>query len=56
MNLTGKPVLVTGGTGFIGSHLVERLVVEGCKVRVLANYKSHPSIANLAYLEQTVRD
>ena len=56
MNLTGKPVLVTGGTGFIGSHLVERLVVEGCKVRVLANYKSHPNIGNLAYLEQTVRD
>lgn len=28
-------VLVTGGTGFIGSHLVHRLVSEGRRVRVL---------------------
>jgi nucleoside-diphosphate-sugar epimerase len=30
-----RPVLVTGATGFIGSHLAERLVVEGAHVRVL---------------------
>lgn len=30
----GKKVLVTGGTGFIGSHLVEMLVQEGSIVRV----------------------
>lgn len=34
----GKRVLVTGGEGFIGSHLVERLVAEGAHVRVLALY------------------
>ena len=31
-------VLVTGGGGFIGSHLVERLVRDGHEVRVLDNF------------------
>ncbi|MGA2009572.1 MAG: SDR family oxidoreductase [Solirubrobacteraceae bacterium] len=33
-------VLVTGGAGFIGSHLAERLVVAGHHVRVLDNFSS----------------
>jgi NAD dependent epimerase/dehydratase len=34
----GRQVLVTGGEGFIGSHLTEQLVQEGARVRVLALY------------------
>lgn len=38
--------LVTGGAGFIGSHLVDQLLARGCIVRVLDNL-SNGKIANL---------
>lgn len=40
-------VLVTGGAGFIGSHIVERLLLEGYEVRILDNF-STGSLKNLA--------
>lgn len=40
MNLPFKKVLVTGGAGFIGSHLTESLVAEECQVTVLDNLSS----------------
>lgn len=43
MELQNKKVLVTGADGFIGSHLVERLVREGCKVRAFVFYNSFNS-------------
>ena len=46
-NFSGKPVLITGGTGFIGGRLIERLVLEGnADVRVLVrNFASVSRVA-----------
>ncbi len=35
-----KKVVVTGADGFIGSHLTEALLAEGCEVTALAQYNS----------------
>jgi NAD dependent epimerase/dehydratase len=40
MDLKGKTALVTGADGFIGSHLVEALIEEGCKVKAFCFYNS----------------
>jgi NAD dependent epimerase/dehydratase len=43
MELKGKKVLITGADGFIGSHLVERLLEEGCEVKAFCYYNSFNS-------------
>ncbi|KAF0191333.1 MAG: hypothetical protein FD165_1929 [Gammaproteobacteria bacterium] len=53
--------LVTGGAGFIGSHLVERLLMDGWKVRVLDNLSTGklenlPSHGSLEFIHGDVGD
>ncbi len=43
MELKGKKVLITGADGFIGSHLVERLLNEGAIVKAFVYYNSFNS-------------
>ncbi len=47
MNWAGKRVLVTGGAGFIGSHLCEALVAKGANVSVFLRYKSDGDLGQL---------
>jgi nucleoside-diphosphate-sugar epimerase len=54
MDISFKSALVTGGAGFIGSHLVETLVSGGCRVTVLDDLSSG-SRANLRALEGRMR-
>jgi UDP-glucose 4-epimerase len=59
-----KRVLVTGGAGFIGSHVVDRLVESGYRVRVLdslltgklENLKQHQSYSQVEFVKGDVRD
>ena len=50
-----KKIIVTGGAGFIGSHLCERLVKAGSSVRVFDNFSSgnrnHEKILRAAGVE-----
>lgn len=54
--------VVTGGAGFIGSHLVEKLVRDGFKVRVLDNLSTGkktnllPVMSDIELVEGDIRD
>ena len=52
----GKKVLVTGAGGFIGSHLIERLVLEGAQVRAFVRYNSRGDPGLITQLQQPVQE
>ena len=47
MDFENKKVLATGSDGFIGSHLVERLLKEDCQVKAFVYYNSFNSRGRL---------
>ena len=52
----GTKVLVTGAGGFIGSHLVEELVMEGYDVRAFVHYNAAGSWHNLEKVSGDILD
>ena len=56
MNWTGRPVLVTGAGGFIGSHLVEALVGQQATVRAFVHYNSRNDPGLLSQLPKEISE
>src|SRR3954471_19198379 len=54
MPFGGRAALVTGAGGFIGGHLVARLVAEGAHVRALVRYNSRNERGTLDWLDPAV--
>jgi NAD dependent epimerase/dehydratase len=54
MNIKDKKILITGADGFIGSHLTEKLIKEGCRVKAFVYYNSFNSWGWLDTLPKTV--
>lgn len=52
--MRNKKVLVTGADGFIGSHLVESLLKEGCRLKAFVYYNSFNSWGWLDTLQKEI--
>lgn len=55
LDYTGKSVLLTGASGFIGSHLAEELVTCGASLRAFLHYNSRGEEGNLKYIASEIR-
>ncbi len=52
MNWQDQSVLITGGTGFVGGRLAERLAAAGARVQAIVRRKGdYPGLANVEQLE-----
>lgn len=56
VEMAKKQVLVTGAGGFIGSHLVERLVADGHQVRAMVRYNGRDERGHLDGLAAGVKE
>lgn len=45
--------IITGGAGFIGSHLTEKLVNQGHKVLVIDNFTTGKKITSVELLKKS---
>jgi dTDP-glucose 4,6-dehydratase len=54
INWHNKQVLVTGAGGFIGSHLVEKLIENGARVRAFVRYNSRGDSGLLRLIDRQV--
>ena len=52
--LDGRPVLVTGADGFVGSHLTEKLLEFGAHVHVFVRATSSGMLNNIGHLREKV--
>ena len=50
-----KNIFITGGSGFIGSHLVETLVKKGHNVKVLIRYNKENDIGWLENIDKRIK-
>ncbi len=51
-----KIILVTGSTGFLGSAVTRRLLVSGCKLRLLIRKRDNDTSPNSFGRESTIRE
>ncbi len=54
-DLAGRRMLVTGAGGFIGGHLVERLMADGAHVRALVHYNSRGDWGHIGSIARSER-